>query len=122
MIWEGQILEALQATNTKLSRPSLEIKQEQLRDFEQANQMIKFRFRKITMDTGQRTVGRKGKDTGARDTSLEMMAVDQACPKGVWEAAWTGFCDGSGGGGGSQGEGQDEPGFWLERICERQCH
>lgn len=111
------------AGNTELSRPSLEIKQEQLRDFEQANQMIKCPFRKITMDTGQRTVGRNGKNTGARDTSLEMMAVDQACTKeGVWEAAQTGFCDGSGDGGGSQGEGQDEPGFWLERIGELQCH
>lgn len=52
-----------------------------------------------------------------------MMALDQACTQeGVWEAEWTGFCDGlGGGGGGNQGEGKDEPGFGLERISELQC-
>lgn len=35
-----------------------------------------------------------------------MMALDQACTQeGVWEAEWTGFSDGlGGGGGGNQGK------------------
>ena len=56
------------------------------------------------MDTEYRTVGRNRKNTGARNTSLEMMAGDQAFTKeGTWEEEWTGFFDGSDGGGGSEG-------------------
>lgn len=118
---------------TKLVRLYLEIKQDQLKDFKQASEMIQFslqedqyRYRiensweeRVERWSQTRQFGDDGSEPGLRYSGDSR---ERPRKGDGWETKWVGLGDGSDGGGESQGEGEGDPGFRFERTSECYCH